>query len=152
MKLNVQKRLASSVLNASEKRVWFDPEKLSEIKEAITKQDISSLINKGVIGLKPKRGVSRGRARERRSQKIKGRRRGPGSRKGKATARSPAKRVWINKIRLQRGFLKELIDKKLITLSTYHSIYKKAKGGFFRSRRHIKVYLEDNDLFVKKQV
>lgn len=149
MKLNVQKRLAASVLRGSQKRVRFDPEKLSEIKEAITKHDITGLINKGVIGIKPKVGVSRGRARALHDQKKKGRRKGHGSRKGKATARTPAKESWMNRIRLQREFLAELKEKNLVTLDTYREIYGKAKGGFFRSKRHIKIYLQDNELFAK---
>jgi large subunit ribosomal protein L19e len=151
MKLNVQKRLAASVLRASEKRVWFDPQRLTEVKEAITKHDIANLINKGAIGIRPKVGVSRGRARKIKVQKSKGRRKGQGSRGGKFTARSPAKESWMNRIRLQREFLAELKEKKLISLATYRDIYGKAKGGFFRSRRHVKIYLTDNDLFEKKK-
>lgn len=151
MKLNVQKRLAASVLRGSQKRVKFDPDKLSEIKEAITKHDIAGLVNKGVIGMTPKIGVSRGRARKIHEQKKKGRRKGQGSRKGKATARLPAKESWMNRIRLQREFLNELKEKDLVTLPTFREIYRKAKGGFFRSKRHIKVYLEDNELFVKTE-
>ncbi len=150
MKLDVQKRIAAAVLKSSEKRVWFDPEKLSEIKEAITKHDIASLINRGVIGVRPKKGVSRGRARKIMVQKSKGRRKGSGSRKGKATARAPLKEAWMNRVRLQRELLKELRDKKLITVKSYHELYSKSKGGFFRSRRHIKIYMQENEMFVKK--
>jgi len=40
MKLDKKKRLAAAVLQCSEKRVVFNTERLSEIKEAITKYDI----------------------------------------------------------------------------------------------------------------
>ncbi len=53
MKLTVQKRLAASLFKCSEKRVWFDEDRLADIKEAITKNDIKALISQGAIRLKP---------------------------------------------------------------------------------------------------
>ena len=44
MMLKPQKRIAAQVLKCSPKKIVFDTEKLSEIKEAITKQDIKTLI------------------------------------------------------------------------------------------------------------
>ena len=41
MKLTSQRRLASSVMKASGKRVWFDQEGLAEIKESIATLDFS---------------------------------------------------------------------------------------------------------------
>jgi len=146
MKLKLQKRLAASVLKCSEKRVWLDTSRLEDIKEAITKADIRSLISEGVVKEKLMRGISRGRARKTAIQKRKGRRRGAGSRKGKSTARLPKKLAWIRKIRIQRRLLKALKDKNLITKADYYMLYLKAKGGFFRSKRHIKLYIEEHEL------
>jgi large subunit ribosomal protein L19e len=145
--MNIQKRLASQVLKASHKRVKFDNERLADIKEAITKVDVRQLINEGAITRVQKRGVSRARARNIQKQKAKGRRKGTGSRKGKDTSRLSRKNLWMNTIRSQREFIKELKDKKLIANNTYRELYRKSKGGFFRSTRHIKIYLEDNKLF-----
>jgi len=58
--------------------------------------------------------------------------------------------VWIQKIRTQRIFLQELRTKKLISNKTFSELYLKAKGNFFRSKRHIKIYLEDHNLVTKK--
>jgi large subunit ribosomal protein L19e len=150
MKLRVQKRLAASILRSSPKRVWFDEDKLSEIKDSITKQDIKGLISIGVIRLKPVKSISRGRARKIRIQKAKGLRKGSGSRKGAAKARTPKKTTWMNKIRVQRRFLKSLREHNNIDKSTYQQLYLKSKGGFFRSRRHINIYLEENNLLKQK--
>jgi len=150
MRLSVQKRLAATILKCSQKRVWFDQENLEEIKEAITKVDIKSLINQGLIGVKPVKGISRGRTRQAKAQKVKGRQRGTGKRKGSANARTPKKEAWMNKIRKQREFLKELRDKKLITTSSYRTLYSKSKGGFFRSKRHIKIFIDEHKLAEKK--
>lgn len=143
MKLDNQKRLAAQILKCSEKRIKFDPDRLSNIKEAITKVDIRGLIKDKAIRKAYIKGVSRGRARKRLVQRRKGKQRGVGSRKGSRGARLPRKREWINKIRVQRELLKKLKEKKIIDDRLYRELYLKSKGGFFRSRRHIKLYLEE---------
>ena len=39
--LRTKKVMAAKVLGVGINKVWFDPQRLTEIKEAITKQDIS---------------------------------------------------------------------------------------------------------------
>lgn len=146
MILKVQKRLAAQILKGSKKRIRFDNESLDEIKEAITKQDLRGLIKDKVITIKQKKGVSRSRVKPK-SKK----RQNAGSRKGKKTARTPPKRTWINKIRLQREFLRTLRDKKHVAKETYANLIAKAKGGYFRSKRHIKLYIEENKLLISKK-
>ena len=152
MKLNNQKRIVADMSGVGLARVKFNTERLEDIKEAITKADLRGLINDHAIIILPKKGTSRVRARKVLKQKRKGRKTGPGSRKGKKTARLSGKRLWMNKIRIQRSFAKELRDKQLISLSTYRLVYRRIKGGYFRSKSHIKTYLTDNRLFenVKK--
>ncbi len=150
MKMDVQKRLAAVILDCSQKRVRLDPERLAEIKEAITKIDIKGLINDKAISKKPVKGVSRVRARARQRQKRSGRRKGYGSRKGKLNARASYKSVWTNKIRAQRGLLKKMKETNSITKQVYRSLYEKAKGGFFRSRKHLKLYIEERHLAKEK--
>jgi large subunit ribosomal protein L19e len=146
MKLNNQKRIAASISKVGKKRIKFDTSRSDEIKEAITKTDIRSLIGDKAIKVKPKRGSSKIRHRKKLKQKRKGRRVGQGSRKGKRTSRLSKKEAWISKIRIQRDFLKTLRDKKLIKPQVYRTLYKKSKGGFFRSKRHIKLYIEEQNL------
>lgn len=150
MQLKSQRRLAAELLGCGNKRVWFDEERLSEVKEAITKADLRALINDGAIREKPEKSISRFRAKKRRLQKTKGKRRGVGSRKGKKTARLPKKLEWSNRIRLQRMFIKSLRDREKITKASYRELYLKSKGGFFRNLRHIKLYIKEHDLIKKK--
>lgn len=150
MELKVQKRLAAQVLGCSMKRIVFDTGRLAEIKEGITKGDVRSLVKKGAITLLQKTGISRARAKHRQQQRRKGRQRGHGTRKGTQNARLSKKHQWICRIRLQRSFLKHLRDKQFISTQTYHLLYKKAKGGFFRSMRHLKIYMTENRLFKAK--
>ncbi|MBW2988972.1 50S ribosomal protein L19e [Candidatus Woesearchaeota archaeon] len=143
MKLNKRKRLAAQILKCSKKRIRLDQDRLEEIKESITKADIRSLIKDKAISKVHVKGVSRGRARKRLVQKRKGKQKGMGSIRGSRGARIPKKKEWMNKIRSQRKLLKELKEKKIIDNATYKDIYLRSKGGFFRSRRHIKLYLEE---------
>ena len=149
MNLSVQKRLAADVLKCSPKRVYFVPERVADIKEAITKADIRGLIAEGLISEKQEKGVSRARAKHKADQRRKGLQRGPGKRKGKKTAIVPRKEAWMAKIRSQRIFLKELREKGLLEQSSFKALYRKSKGGFFRNKRHIKIYMNEHDL-VKK--
>lgn len=147
--LDVQRRLAAQLMNCGENRVRLDPNSLEEIKEAITKADVRSLISQGIISKKRLLNTSRFWARKRKKQKGLGKQKGYGSRKGKKTARTEPKRKWINKIRLQRAYLKNLRDNQMILPANYHEIYMKSKGGFFRSLRHLKLYIEEKN-FIKK--
>ncbi|MAG47806.1 50S ribosomal protein L19e [archaeon] len=146
MSLKLQKRLASSLMKISQKKIQFDQEKLSEIKDAITKVDVRKLISNKSIKKKKGNSQSKYRARKNLLQKRKGRQTGVGSRKGKKTARTPNKTTWMNKIRKQRLFLKILKDKNLISTQEYRGLYMKSKGGFFRSKRHLKGYLEEHNI------
>ncbi len=147
--LEVQRRLASQILKCGKHRIRFDPERLEDIKEAITKTDVRTLINNGIISKKRALNTSRFRAREKKEQKSLGKRKGFGSRKGKKTARLDLKRSWINNIRLQRSFLKSLRNKRIITTAIYHELYFKSKGGFFRSLRYLKLYANERGMLKK---
>ena len=151
MKINNQKKIAGRVLKISPKRVKLDPSRAEDLKEAITKTDIRGLIGDGAITKRQKTGVSRARANKILRQKSKGQQKGPGSKKGKKTTHVPKKDAWMKKIRAQRKLLKELKEKKLLDTKTYTNLYRKAKGGFFRSRKHIKLYIEEQRLIKKKE-
>lgn len=150
MKLTLQKRISAQLMKCSHQRVHFDTENLSEIKEAITKADLRGLIKRKIITELPVQGIAKGRTRKTKQQKRKGRQRGFGSRKGKQTARENPKRIWMNHIRAQRSFLKELKSKGLISTRDFNELYLKAKGGFFRSVNHIKLYATEHSMFIKK--
>ena len=144
--LGVQRRLASQILKCGENRIKFEATRLEDIKAAITKNDLRALVRQGAISKKRVLNTSRFSARFRKEQKSRGRRRGLGSRKGKKTARLNPKRTWINKIRIEREFIKSLRDKSMITSTTYRDLYMKCKGGFFRSLRHLKLYINERGL------
>ena len=75
---------------------------------------------------------------------------GHGSRKGGKGARLEKKAVWISKMRAQRGFLQNLRDKGVVDKASYRILYMKSKGGFFRSRRHIQIYMQERGIGKQK--
>ena len=148
--MRLQKRLAAHVLGCSPYRVRFDQARVSEIGEAITKEDIRRLVAQGAISRVQVAGVSRARAKKMHVQKTKGRRRGQGSRKAVASARQDPKDVWMMNVRKQRLLLKKLKAGGFIAPETFKTLYARSKGNFFRSTRHIKMYIAEQGLIVKK--
>jgi large subunit ribosomal protein L19e len=149
--LRNQRRMAASILKCGKNRVWMDQDRLDEIAQAVTKGDIRVLINGNAIQSKQKKGISKGRKRYVMNQKQKGRRRGYGSRKGAKYARFPRKQQWIKTIRPLRALLKELRSDGSITPSAYRRYYLKAKGGVFRSRRHLQSHLISDGILKQKE-
>ena len=149
MDLKLQKKLASQITKTSKKRVKISPEGKEQVKQAITKADIISLVKEGIITVLPKKGTSRHRARARAIAKKKGRQRGISTKKGRKTARTPRKATWMNKVRIQRKVLKDLKDKGHLEKSTYRNLYLKVKGGFFRSKKHLLLYISQHNLMKK---
>jgi len=141
MDLSNQKRMAAELLKCGENRVWIDPERAEEASDCITRADVRTAIASGLIKAKPKKGISKARVRHMLEQKSKGKRKGPGSRKGTDNARLPDKRRWISIIRPIRDELKTLRDEGKITPSVYRMYYRKAKGGVYKSRRNIRQHM-----------
>jgi len=146
-----KKKLAAKILNVSPKKVVFSPEALDDIQKAITRSDMRGLIAIGKVFKAKVNQHSRGRARKIAKQKSKGRQSGRGSRKGSKHSIVTRKEKWIDRIRAQRELLKELRDKNLLSTSNYRLLYSKSKGGYFRNRRHIKLYITEHHLIESKK-
>jgi large subunit ribosomal protein L19e len=146
MNLTSQRKLASSVLDCGVNRVWIDPERIDEVSLAITRDEIRKLIDDRAIKALPENSQSRGRARVLAEKKRKGRRTGPGSKEGKKYSVVSQKTRWMNRIRAQRKHLVSLRDRRVIAVSTYRNLYRKAKGGEFRSVAELERYINDNNL------
>ena len=136
-------RLAADLLKVGESRIWIDSKSLDKLGEVVSKNDVRRLIDEGVIKVEPKKGNSRARWKVRHEQRKKGRRRGYGRRKGKASARRDPKEDWMNRIRKIRRFLKYLRDHDVIDRRTYRELYRKAKGGEFENLRSLKTHLRE---------
>ena len=145
--LKTQRRLAAEILKCGETRVWFDPEALDEIEKATTREEIKKLIHERKIWKYPIEGVSHVRANIRAEQRRKGRRRGPGKRKGSKLARMGGKKfLWMIRIRAIRKMLDKLREYEIITRGVHEKLRKKAKAGAFRSKRHVVMYVLEHEL------
>jgi large subunit ribosomal protein L19e len=129
--LNKKKELAAKTLKVGKNRINFNQDNLSDIKETITRQDIKDLHAEGIITIKPIKG----------RKKIKKRktRRGPGKIKKTVNKR---KQVYVKITRKLRGYLSELKKLGVINNELYNDLRKKIRMRVFRSKSHLKNYLE----------
>ena len=137
-----QRRIAAAVLGCGVNRVWINPEKLSEVQSAMSREDIRNLIEEGAISSHQKKGISRGRARARIAKRAYGHCKGPGRRSGAKGARKPSKTQWIKKIPAQRKEHRAQREAGPITRSEYHRLYRRAAGGHIRNVAHLKAQIE----------
>jgi large subunit ribosomal protein L19e len=139
MVVNIAKKreLVARILGVGANRIRFEPDRLEDVADSITRDNIRSLVNSGAIWTVQPRGTSRGRAIEKRSVwKVHGK--GPGSKKGKKTARVGKKTVYVIKVRSMRYHLRVLKDRKDISNEIYWKLYKKVNGGQVRSLAHLR--------------
>jgi len=140
--LHAKKQLVSRIVGVGVHRVRFDSEHLDDIADAITRDDIRSLITANTISIKSFKGTSRGRAKTKKIQKSK---RGvtQGSKKGRKGARVGKKTVYVNKVRALRYILKIAKDRKEITNNVFKIVYKKIRGNTIRNKAHLRTVIEE---------
>ncbi len=140
--LKAKKRLAARVTGVGVHRIKFDTDHLDDIADAITRQNIRSLITANTIKIKPFTGTSRGRAQEKKDQRNK---RGTtqGSKQGRKGARVGKKEVYVAKVRALRRLLKIAKDRKDLTNPEFWILYKKVGGNTVRNKAHLRLLMEE---------
>jgi large subunit ribosomal protein L19e len=131
MNLKKKKELAAKTLGVGKNRVVFNPEALAEIKEAITKQDILTLFEEGIIAIKPIKGRAKVEKRKRK--------RGSGKIKKKIKHR---KRDYVRITRKLRGHLRTLKSNNQISKEVYYELRKKIKMRAFKNMAYFREYIE----------
>ena len=147
LKLTLQKKLAADILKVGKSRVWISPAKedQKEVQAAITRVDIKRLIKKGTIKAVPSK------VRKPKTKATRKKRKKAGSRKGSKYARLTKKRRWMSTVRPLRAMLKEYKDEGQIDNATYRRLYMLVKGGQFRSRSHMRLYMEQHGMLKKNK-
>jgi len=132
MKLTTQKRMASDILNVGKNKVCFDPLRLDEIKQAITKQDIKDLIKDRAIRAKPGK---------KKQKKEKRKRTGAGRRKISVKNR---KRNYMNRIRKIRRYVNDQRNAGQLSRELALETRKLAKAGQFKNLRQAREFIKLN--------
>ena len=140
--LKAKKRLAARVTGVGVHRIRFDTDHLDDIADAITRQNIRSLITANTIKIKSFTGTSRGRAQTKLDQRKK-RGTGQGSKKGTKGARVGKKTVYVAKVRALRRLLKIAKDRKDLTNPEFWILYKKVGGNTVRNKAHLRLLMDE---------
>lgn len=148
--LKGQRRLASQILKIGQNRVWINPERMTDVEGAITREEVRKLIHEKIIVSLPVKGVSRSRAKTIRGKKKLGRRSGPGSVTGAGYAKVTQKEAWMIRIRALRRRLRELKASRIIAETTYTQYYRMAGSGRFESMAELERNLKEHDLWRKR--
>ncbi|MCA9812975.1 MAG: 50S ribosomal protein L19e [Nitrosarchaeum sp.] len=140
--LKAKKRLVSRVTGVGVHRIKFDSDHLDDIADAITRENIRSLITANTIKVKPIVGTSKGRSHTKKTQRNK---RGTkqGSKQGKKGARVGKKEIYVAKVRSLRRLLKIAKDRKEVTNPEFWSLYKKIGGNTVRNKAHLRLLMEE---------
>lgn len=129
MNLSKKKELAKRTLKIGKSRIIFLESRSSEIKEAITKQDIRDLKSEGAIIIKDIKGRRKIKKKKRRSV---------GNVRKKVNTR---KRNYVLMTRKLRKYISEIKKQGKISKKEESELRKKIRNKMFRSKAHLREYM-----------
>ena len=129
MNLSKKKKLAKRTFGVGENRIVFVKSRINDIKEAITKQDMRDLRQDKAIIIKEKKG----------RKKVIRKRRSIGNIRKKINTR---KKDYVVLTRKLRKYVLEMKNQGKISKEEFDDIRKKIRNKIFRSKSHLKEYIE----------
>ncbi|MBI1827949.1 MAG: 50S ribosomal protein L19e [Thaumarchaeota archaeon] len=140
--LKTKRHLVARMLGVGANRIKFDSQYLDDVSDAITRDNIRSLITANIIEVRPIKGTSKGRAHHKKAQRRK---RGTkqGSKKGAKGSRIGKKQVYVRKIKALRHRLHVSKGRKEITNLEYWKLYRQAGGNQIRNVAHLRTLIEE---------
>jgi len=129
MNLRNKKELAKRTLNVGKDRIMFVTSRLTDIKEALTKQDIRDLKKDGAIVVKDIHG---------RKAVKKVNNRSTGNIRKKVNTR---KQDYVIMTRKLRRYVAEMKKQGKVTHEEYKDIRKKIRNKAFKSKANLKEYI-----------
>ena len=129
MNLKKKKELTARTLKVGKARIVFIKERLEEIKEALTKQDIRDLKKDGAIKIKEISG---------RKKVVRKRSRSPGNIRKKPNTR---KKDYVTMTRKLRKYTLDMKKQGKISKEDVTEIRKRIRNKKFRSKAHLKEYI-----------
>jgi len=131
MNMGNKKTLAAKTMKVGKSRITFDVERLTEIKEAITKEDIRGLVVSKAILVSGIKG--------RKTNTTRKNRRGPGKIKIKVNKR---KQEYVIITRKLRSYVAELKKQGKLTAEEVTEIRKRIRNRAYKSKANLKSYIE----------
>ena len=122
-----KKQLAARTLKVGEGRIILVPERMEEIREAITKQDIKDLVASKAVLVKEKKG----------KRKISGKKKRRGAGKIKKKIKNK-KKNYAKLTRKLREHVKKMRERGKISKEEYKELREKIKVKAFRSKSHLR--------------
>lgn len=132
MNLSKKKALAARALNVGKARILFNVQRLGEIKEAITKQDIRDLHKEGIILIKEVKG--------RRKIVRRNTRKRMGSRKKRILNK---KHQYVTLTRKFRRYLSYLKNKKAISKEHFLQLRREIRARMFQTLTQLKERIKE---------
>jgi ribosomal protein L19E len=131
MNLANKKELAAKTFGLGKERIVFVPERIAEIKEAITRQDLKDLQKVGAILIKEVSGrkTNVSRKNRRRTGKIK-------------LKVNKRKQEYVIITRKLRAYVSELKKQGKLTSEETTEIRKRIRNRAYKSKANLKTYIE----------
>ncbi len=127
MKLDKKKAFISKVLGVGKGRIVLNRNRLADIKEAMTRQDIIDLLNDNAIFIRDIKG---------RKAIVK-----RTTRRRKGSIKLPvknSKRKYIILTRKLRGYISELRKAETLPEERYQKLRREIRASLFKSKSHLK--------------